>query len=60
MNKKVVYSLGKVEELIWNEQKQIGQYDVLIKPRFVQMFGDININSKSWETKFLGELCTIV
>ena len=34
--------------------------DELIKSRFVEMFGDINVNDKGWSTQPLGELCTIV
>lgn len=30
------------------------------KARFVEVFGDININDKNWECEFLGNLCTIV
>ena len=34
-------------------------HDELVKSRFVEMFGDININDKNWPVKPLGELCSI-
>lgn len=58
--KEIVRILNKIQMLIKVEKKQIERLDELIKSRFVEMFGDININSKNWETKPLGELCSIV
>jgi len=58
--RKIVKKLGKIEELIGNEQEQIRQFDILLKSRFVEMFGDININNKGWDVQALGELCTII
>ncbi len=43
--RKIIDCLGKVEELIRNEQEQIRQFDALIKARFVEMFGDPVSNS---------------
>jgi len=58
--RKIVKKLGKIDELIGNEQEQIRQFDILLKSRFVEMFGDININNKGWDVQALGELCTII
>lgn len=52
--------LDKVEYLIEIQRKRMDCYDRLIKARFMEMFGDININDKNWETQPLGELCTVV
>ena len=41
-------------------EKEIHLLDDLIKARFVEMFGDVNINDKNWECEPLGKLCTIV
>ena len=57
---KIINVLGKCEKIINIRQKEIEKLDDLIKARFVEMFGDININDKGWERHPLGELCTIV
>ena len=56
----IVNVLDTVQNIISNIKDEIKQLDDLIKSRFVEMFGDINTNSKNWETKPLEELCTIV
>ena len=56
----ISYKLNKVENLIELKRKQIDKFNDLIKSRFVELFGDININNKGWEEQPLGELCTIV
>ena len=56
----VVKILDKVSDLIETRQHEIKRLDDLIKARFVEMFGDININDKNWNCEPLGELCTIV
>lgn len=58
--KGMVRILNKVQMLIKEEKEQIERYDNLIKSRFVEMFGDININNKGWNVQALGELCTII
>lgn len=58
--KGIVRILNKVQMLIKEEKEQIERYDNLIKSRFVEMFGDININNKGWDVQALGELCTII
>ena len=40
--------------LIRKQQTEIEKLDDLIKSRFVEMFGDININDKKWKYKPLG------
>lgn len=49
----------KVDSLISLRKQQIAKLDELVKARFVEMFGDTNINDKHWEAYPLGELCTI-
>ena len=58
--KKAVETLEKVSEIIALRKRELSSLDDLIKARFVEMFGDININDKHWECEPLGELCTIV
>lgn len=57
---KIVSTLSKIETLITHLRTQLEKLDLLVKARFVEMFGDININDKKWECKPLGELCTII
>ncbi|WP_216696573.1 restriction endonuclease subunit S [Anaerostipes faecalis] len=57
---KVVDKLSKIEQIIQMRKQELQRLDKLIKARFVEMFGDININDKNWECEPLGDLCTIV
>ena len=52
--------LDKLHKLIQMRQQELQKLDEFIKARFVEMFGDININDKNWKYEPLGELCTIV
>ena len=56
----IAYILSKIESIVEFRQQELQQLDDLIKARFVEMFGDININNKNWDCKPLGELCTIM
>ena len=56
----IVNILSKVERIIKIYQEELVKLDSLIKARFVEMFGDININDKNWICQPLGELCTII
>ena len=56
----IVTCLDKVQGIIDMRQQELIHLDDLIKARFVEMFGDININDKNWKYEPLGELCTIV
>lgn len=57
---RIVNLLSAVQEIVLKRQQQLSALDDLIKARFVEMFGDININSKNWPIQPLGDLCTIV
>ena len=52
--------LDKVLAIIQERRTELKKLDDLIKARFVEMFGDININDRGWDIQPLGELCTIV
>ena len=58
--KSIAEILSKMDSLISLRKQQIAKLDELVKARFVEMFGDINVNNKKWMTYPLGELCTIV
>ena len=55
-----VENLEKVWRIIQLRKQELQKGDELIKARFVEMFGDININDKNWNCEPLGDLCTIV
>ena len=57
---KIAQTLYKVEQLVNFRKQQLAKLDELVKAQFVEMFGDINVNTKKWMTYPLGELCTIV
>ena len=57
---KMAQALEKTYAVIQMRTKQLKELDDLIKARFVEMFGDINVNDKSWNCEPLGGLCTIV
>jgi len=54
---KIVNVLDNISEMINKKNQQLSDYDQLIKSRFVELFGDISINSKSFDIKPFGDLC---
>lgn len=56
----IVNIFDKCKLVIDSRKRELLELDNIIKARFVEMFGDININDKHWECEPLGELCTIV
>ena len=57
---KIADVFDKTYKVIKLRRKELQLLDELIKARFVEMFGDININDKNWNCEPLGDLCTIV
>lgn len=57
--KEIVAVLDKVTSLISMRKKQLDKLDVLVKSKFIEMFGDPVLNPKGWEKKKLGEVCEI-
>ncbi|MGU8331923.1 restriction endonuclease subunit S [Clostridium perfringens] len=49
--KKIVKILDKSQELIDKRKKQIEKLDLLVKSKFIEMFGDVKKNNKQWETQ---------
>lgn len=52
--------LDKLNGIIKLRIEVISKLDELIRARFVELFGDININDKNWDCESLKNLCTIV
>lgn len=59
MQNRIANSLFNLDELIEKRKKQLSKLDELVKARFVELFGDININDKGWDIEPLGNLCDI-
>ena len=50
---KIVSQLKKLSHLLILRQQQLEKLDLLVKSRFVEMFGDPILNDKNWNTKML-------
>lgn len=51
--------LDKVSDLIAKRRQQLDKLDTLVKARFVEMFGDLQINNKNWGVALVGENCFV-
>lgn len=49
--KEIVAVLDKVTSLISMRKEQLGKLDILVKSKFIEMFGDPVLNPKGWEKK---------
>ena len=47
----IVHTLNTVKQLINQKEAELVKLDNLIKARFVEMFGNVVVNDKSWPTK---------
>ncbi len=59
VQKKIANELDMVSHLISLRKQQLSKIDELVKARFVELFGDINVNDKGWDIEPLGNLCDI-
>lgn len=58
--RKIVQILRKSRELISLRKQQLAKLDELVKARFVEMFGDVLLNSMQWPEKTLENMADIV
>ena len=58
--KKIVALLEKAQELIDKRKKQIEELDLLVKSKFIEMFGDVFLNTKNFEMKQIKDIVTVV
>lgn len=58
--KEIVAVLDKVTSLISMRKGQLEKLDILVKSKFIEMFGDPVLNPKGWEKKKLEEVYTII
>ncbi len=57
--KRIAATLDRICELKKNAEVRLAKLDLLVKSRFVEMFGDPTINAKLWPTFKLDERCSI-
>lgn len=53
---KIAKRLDKCVKIINNQRKALEKYDILIKSRFIEMFGDNPIENGKWKVEKLGNL----
>ena len=58
--KKIVKILDKSQELIDKRKKQIEKLDLLVKSKFIEMFGEQNTNSKNLEKVYLKDISELI
>lgn len=52
----ILYNLGVIEDIISNLDNQIEKMDLIVKSRFIEMFGDPVKNEKGWDMIPLSDL----
>ena len=57
---KIVKLLDKVYEIIANRKEELEKLDELIKARFVEMFGDMFLNTMAWNEQPLESMADVV
>ena len=57
--RKIAETLSKVDKLIAFRDQQLAKLDELVKARFVEMFGDFEVNPKEFPVYHLCELCDV-
>ena len=57
--RKIAAVLDKVSDLIEKRRQQLDKLDLLIKSKFVEMFGDPQNNEKDWKMRTFKEICTV-
>ena len=57
--KEIADSLDKVTALISSRKAQLEKLDLLVKSRFIEMFGDTVLNPYNWNTEPLGKVCDV-
>lgn len=57
---KVVNTLDRINYLVLFRKQQLSKLDQLVKSRFIEMFGDVYLNTMSWDEKDLESIADIV
>lgn len=56
--RRIVAVLDKVSDLIAKRREQLDKLDELVKARFVEMFGDVIQNERSWKQYIFSDIAT--
>ena len=54
----ISHLINSISQVISVRRHQLAELDVLVKARFVEMFGNPVLNDKGWEQRLLGEITT--
>ena len=57
--KEIVSTLNKIERVIESRTKELELLDELIRARFVEMFGNPDVNEKNWNVYKMEQLCEV-
>lgn len=57
---RIIKILDKAQELIDKRKEQIEALDELVKSRFIEMFGNVNTNSKGWNITSMDKLIDVI
>lgn len=57
---KIVKKISLLFQLIEKRKQQLSKLDQLVKSRFIEMFGDVYLNTMSWDEKDLESIADIV
>ena len=58
--KRIADILDKASNLIDLRKQQLEKMDLLIKSKFIDMFGDPVTNPKGWDVKTLADICSLI
>ncbi|MEG1385519.1 MAG: restriction endonuclease subunit S, partial [Oscillospiraceae bacterium] len=57
--KKIANKLDRTTDIITNRKSQLKKLDLLVKSRFIEMFGDPVENNRNWNIKSFGDVCCV-
>lgn len=57
---KIVLILDEISSVIEHRQRQLQKLDELVKARFIELFGDMFLNSKAWKKQALDSFADVV
>ena len=57
---RIVKILDTINNILESYKKELENYDRLVKARFVEMFGDLKINEKRWNSKTFEEMSVLI
>ena len=58
--KEIVFEIEQITNLINKDEKVLDSFNELIKSRFIEMFGDPELNPHNYEKVRLGDVCRVI